>query len=534
MYLKIILSVVVLSIFRFITKFYLARQEVWNLQRANLPMPEFETLTGHFGALKQTISGMPPNATLHSIMLKLSQHFPSGMFYINMWPFSGTWLIVARPSAASQIQSLNLTKPEILRRPLETITGGPSLISMHGETWKRWRALFNPGFNPTYLTGLAPLIADEVAVFCEKLRERARNGGMFLLEPLTLRLTVDTICSVTLDARLHHQAKDHPLATALQRQIEWASFGTTFNPFKRYFTIRPLVLWYNNRLMNRFIDAEIDRAYHAQSDQPSKSVIDLALKQYMKERAETQAGEDSARSLEEFKRRVAPQLRVFLFAGRDTTSSTLLYTFYLLARHPEVLKKVREEHNQVFGTDYRQIHAQIREDAQLLNQLPYTLAVIKETLRLFPPSASMREGRPDVEIIGDDGRRYPTAGCNVWTLTVALHHNGAHWREVESFIPERWLVGPEDPLYPVKGAWRAFEFGPRSCIGQTLALLELRIALVMTLTEFEVVPAYEEWDRLHPRSTVKEVNGHRAYQAEKGGGGAHPADGVPCRVTLRS
>ncbi|KAL4865143.1 hypothetical protein BDV12DRAFT_188397 [Aspergillus spectabilis] len=530
MYGKIILTAIALSFLRLLVKFYHARQEIWKLQRLNLPMPEFHLLSGHFAALKQTMQGMPRNATLHSIMLKLSQRFPSGMFYINMWPFSGTWLIVATPSAAAQIQSLNLTKPDILRRPLETITGGPSLISMHGEVWKAWRALFNPGFNPAYLIGLAGGIADEVEVFCEQLRMRAREGAMFLLESLTLRLTVDTICSVALDARLHHQTEDHPLATALQRQIEWTSFGTTFNPFKRYLTIRPLVLWYNNRLMNSFINKEVDRAYREQSDRPSKSVIALALKQYLKE----QTDKNTVRSLEEFKRRVGPQLRVFLFAGRDTTSSTLLYTYYLLAKHPDVLEKVRTEHNEVFGKDYHQARNKIKDDAQLLNQLPYTLAVIKETLRLFPPSASMRQGRPDVEIIGDDGQKYPTTGCNVWTLTVALHHNSNHWEEVESFIPGRWLVGPEDPLYPVKGAWRAFEFGPRSCIGQALALLELRIALVMTLREFDIVPAYEEWDRLHPSDSVKEVSGHRAYQAEKGGGGAHPADAVPCRVTLRT
>ncbi|KAL2819651.1 cytochrome P450 [Aspergillus cavernicola] len=531
MYLEIILSLCVLCFIRLLVKFYYAREEVWKLQRANLPMPEFKPLAGHFAALKQTIQGMPPNATLHSIMLKLSKQFPSGMFYINMWPFSGTWLIVATPSAASQIQSLNLMKPDILRRPLETITGGPSLISMHGDMWKRWRALFNPGFNPAYLIGLAPHIADEVQVFCEQLRSRARDGGVFQLEPLTLKLTVDTICSVALDAQLHHQTKEHPLASALQRQIEWASFGTTFNPFKRYLTVRPLVLWYNNRLMNQFIGEEVDRAYHEslKSTRPSKSVIALALRHYLKE----QTTGDTAQSLKEFKRRVAPQLRVFLFAGRDTTSSTLLYTFYLLAQHPEILEKVRAEHDDVFGKDPTQAHTRIRTDAQLLNQLPYTLAVIKETLRLFPPSASMREGRPDVQIIGDDGRHHPTAGCNVWTLTVALHHNGTYWEDVESFLPERWLVGPEDPFYPVKGAWRAFEFGPRSCIGQTLALLEIRIALVMTLREFNITPAYGEWDRMCPREGVKEVNGHRAYQAEKGGGGAHPADGLPCRVTLR-
>lgn len=281
--------------------------------------------------------------------------------------------------------------------------------------------------------------------------------------------------------------------------------------------------------MNQFINQEIDRAYHEQSGQPSKSVIALALRQYLKE----QTNGSTSQSLKDFKRSVAPQLRVFLFAGRDTTSSTLLYTFYLLSKHQEILEKVRAEHDNVFGKDHHQARNRIREDAQLLNQLPYTIAVIKEALRLFPPSASMREGREGVEIVGDDGQRYPTTGCNVWTLTVALHHNGNHWKEAESFIPERWLVGLEDPLYPVKGAWRAFEFGPRGCIGQTLALLELRIALVMTLREFDITPAYDEWDGLNPRDSVKQVDGHRAYQAEKGGGGAHPADGVPCRVTLR-
>nr|AAC49203.1 putative p450 monooxygenase [Aspergillus nidulans] len=504
-------------------------------------MPSFSLLTGHFGALKQTIDGMPPNATLHSIMLKLSQKFRSGMFYINMWPFSGTWLVVATPSGAAQIQSLNLSKPNILRRPLETITGGPSLMSMHGETWKRWRALFNPGFNPNYLIGLAPLIADEVVVFCEQLRQKARTGTVFQLEPLTLRLTVDTICSVTLyvvtpvgrwpfltpDLEIHSSTtklRTTPLPQRCNGRSNGPRLELPSTPLRRYLTVRPLVMWYNNRLMNRFIDQEVDRAYREQSGRQSKSVISLALRDYMKEK-------DG--SLEDFKRRVAPQLRVFLFAGRDTTSSTLLYAFYLLSRHPEALAKVRLEHDQVFGPYHQQVHEKIHQDAKLLNQLPYTTAVLKETLRLFPPSASMREGGPGVEITDDNGQVYPTAGCNVWTLTVALHHNSAHWAEAESFIPERWLVGSDHPLYPAKGAWRAFEFGPRSCIGQTLAMLELRVALAMTLREFDIAPAYDKWDHIYPNDAVKEFNGHRAYQAEKGGGGAHPADGMPCLVTFR-
>ncbi|KAI0520761.1 hypothetical protein F5B22DRAFT_644507 [Xylaria bambusicola] len=76
--------------------------------------------------------------------------------------------------------------------------------------------------------------------------------------------------------------------------------------------------------------------------------------------------------------------------------------------------------------------------------------------------------------------------------------------------------------------------GERSCIGQTLAQMELKVALVMTMRTFDIIPAYAEWDGLHPKKGIKTVNGNRAYQAEMGGGGAHPADGFPVLVTEAS
>ncbi|KAI0848484.1 hypothetical protein F5Y00DRAFT_262580 [Daldinia vernicosa] len=80
------------------------------------------------------------------------------------------------------------------------------------------------------------------------------------------------------------------------------------------------------------------------------------------------------------------------------------------------------------------------------------------------------------------------------------------------FIPERWLVEPGDPLYPVKGGWRPFEHGPLNCLGQTLAMLCENHA-----------GAY--------CAKVKRVNSERAYQTQSGG--AHPADGYPCRISFR-
>lgn len=294
--------------------------------------------------------------------------------------------------------------------------------------------------------------------------------------------------------------------------------------------------------MNQYLDSEIDKRFEELAasrrdkaklpSKSSRSIISLVMDKYLEQ---SESHEQLSRAA--FKELVRPQLRMFLYAGHDTTSSTLLYSFLLLSRHPDALNKVRAEHEEVFGPDFSIQHLteSITKDPALLNQLPYTLAVIKEVLRIFPPAASMREGRSDLVLRGEDGVAYPTEDCQVWTLSLAMQHSPSVFRDPEKFAPERWLVGPEDPLYPEKGAWRAFEWGPRACIGQTLALMELKVALVMTVRMFDITPAYGEWDELHPRrGGVSTVNGDRVYQAEMGGGGAHPVDAFPVRVSLRS
>jgi sterigmatocystin biosynthesis cytochrome P450 monooxygenase len=297
---------------------------------------------------------------------------------------------------------------------------------------------------------------------------------------------------------------------------------------------------YNSYRMDQYLDREIDkrfeelslsRASPQKSTFQSRSVISLAMDKYLEELGDK--GELSKRA---FKHLAKPQLRMFLYAGHDTTSSTLLYCYHLLSGHPAVLSKVRDEHDKVFGSRLtpESVKQAITSDPTLLNQLTYTLAVIKEVLRLFPPAASLRDGRSDIVLTDEKGQRYPTEGCYIWVLSLAMHHSPDVFVEPEVFIPDRWLVKPDHPLYPKKASWRAFEWGPRNCIGQTLAQLELKVALVMTARLFNIIPVYEEWDNLYPRKGVKTVDGNRVYQAEMGGGGAHPVDGFPVRVTVRT
>lgn len=104
------------------------------------------------------------------------------------------------------------------------------------------------------------------------------------------------------------------------------------------------------------------------------------------------------------------------------------------------------------------------------------------------------------------------------------------WPQPDSFIPERWLVSDGDPLRPMKGAWRPFEWGPRNCIGQELALLELKLVMVMTLREFNITASYDAWDQIQGKNEPRTVNKERAYQVLRGT--TRPADGFPCRVKV--
>lgn len=161
-------------------------------------MPTYHPVFGHFIALKDCIQALPRSSTMHLVVQFMARQFPGGIFYLNLWPFNSTLMVVADPFVASQVENALLDKPEAMCTTLEVINGGPSLMTMHGATWKKWRGVFSQGFAPGYITGLAPAMAEEVTVFCGLLRKLAGQNQVFPLEEYTLRLTFDIIARATL------------------------------------------------------------------------------------------------------------------------------------------------------------------------------------------------------------------------------------------------------------------------------------------------------------------------------------------------
>ena len=311
--------------------------------------------------------------------------------------------------------------------------------------------------------------------------------------------------------------------------------GNEYAPWQRYKPLRPVKYWYYTRIMNREITHEIESRFALRQSlsasvkrSRNKSIIDLALDGYFASKDQTPS---SATLDPVFLTAALSHIKAFIFAGHDTTASTLCYVYQFLALHSHCLSTLIAEHDAVFGSDTSQTPTLIAANPSLLSKLPYTLAVIKETLRLWPPASTVRTGS-NGDTLSYDGASIPMEGFIVWSVAYAVHRNPAIWVDPESFRPERWLVEEGDPLHPVKNAFRPFELGPRNCIGQELAILESKVILACTVRRFEVKQQYEEWDRLHPRSGVKTLFGERMYPVLRGA--AKPSDGMPCRVRVRA
>ncbi|KAI4194053.1 MAG: hypothetical protein LQ350_007999 [Teloschistes chrysophthalmus] len=495
-------------------------------------MPPWNPILGHLCFCYKIASALPKDAHPNYLPDMIRRQMPElgSIFYLDTWPFGPQMLVVASAAGLYQItQQHPLPKYHALKHFLKPISEGLDIVTMEGDMWKTWRGIFNPGFSASHLMTLTEDILRDAQRFCDTLEKRCEDGQMFKMKDLTDNLTMDIIGKVVLDVRLNSQEQINPLVEGLRMQVRWLSFGAEANPFARYNPLRALIHWYNTRRMNNYVSQEIDARYERlrRSDRiltaGGKSIIDLVLTAYRSGDATTPNGNlDPV-----FKRFTMNQIKLFLFSGHDTTSSTVCYIFYVLITKPAVLRRLRAEHDSVLGRDTAQSAALLQNDPYLLNQLPFTTGVIKETLRLYPAVSSTRAGEPGFNVIDQHHRQFPTDGFLVWANSQAIHRDPTYWHQADEFIPERWTVSADDVLHPIKGAWRPFEHGPRNCIGQELAMIEMKIITIMAARKFDFKLAYEKPDGVNASKEIKTVYGERGYQIQR----AQPSDDLPCWVT---
>lgn len=248
----------------------------------------------------------------------------------------------------------------------------------------------------------------------------------------------------------------------------------------------------NNRIMRDFLMPQIQRKLGSTTDSTQKkTIIDLAIKHVSTD--EPNASKEKPTT--EFVDRLVANLKVFLFAGHDTTASTICFMMKLLQDNQDCVEKLRAEHDAVLGPEVDKASQVLAASPHLLQSLPYTLGVIKETLRLYPLAATVRESPPGFCLTTTDPSvTYPMEGFGPWVSAPGIQRNPQYWQRPNDFMPERW-TSTDTSAHSTANTWMPFSLGPRNCIGMELALIELKLVLVLTARTFDIEEAWGKWDK---------------------------------------
>lgn len=177
-----------------------------------------------------------------------------------------------------------------------------------------------------------------------------------------------------------------------------------------------------------------------------------------------------------------------VIAGSETTATLLSgATFYLLTHRP-AYEKLKAEVRGAFKDDSEITVARAGE-------LPYLLAVLDESLRMYPPGANAHLRRTPPEGAMIDGKFVP-GGLVMGMNQYAVHRSELNFARADEFAPERWINVDEEPWKnDQRDAVQPFSYGPRNCIGRNLAYHEMRLILTKLVRNFdmELMPESNNW-----------------------------------------
>ncbi|KEY72659.1 hypothetical protein S7711_09159 [Stachybotrys chartarum IBT 7711] len=460
-------------------------------QNAHLPQLPSSLVWGHlitFDAFtKKGAADRHPDAIFSDMHAALGK---PPIMLVDNWPIVPPMVIVAshevaeqvsRPSATFQYSAL---KSSSVDRIVDLI-GPNSILLKQAEDWKQVRRRFNPGFAPQHLMTLLPLILDKASLYLDILDALARSGDTISMDQITTNLTFDIIGAVTMGEDMSAQHLDPAQQGEMIRVYKELIKTFADDKLQLPWWLMPRTHQRRRKLgstiaeqLQLVVCRNFERMKAGLEDSKSRSILSLSL----------QGVETLTQDIVE---ETCDQLKTFLFAGHDTTSTTITWMVYELSRTPHALKNVREELDRLFGPGRARDPSFIRQSLlgpggdEIVHQMVYISAVMKEVLRLYSPAGSIRMSPPGTGFVVTT----PQGEYNLDGKWIYLNHNIIHrdrtvyGDDADEFVPERWLQPDAVPA----SAWRAFERGPRNCIGQELANIEARVIIAMLACRYDFI-----------------------------------------------
>ncbi|KAF7284081.1 hypothetical protein GWI33_022698 [Rhynchophorus ferrugineus] len=184
------------------------------------------------------------------------------------------------------------------------------------------------------------------------------------------------------------------------------------------------------------------------------------------------------------------EVNQFLFAGTETTSSTLCFIFAVLGMFQDIQHKVLQEILEIIGPE--------REpESKDLHRLEYMERVIKETLRLFPVVALF--GRSMTEDC-DVGDFVIPKLATVYFGVVYIHRNSKYWPDPLKFDPDRFLA--EEVAKRPPCAYIPFSYGPRNCIGKNYSFMNMKVLIAVVLRKYKIHCDYKHVEDIQLRTNL--------------------------------
>lgn len=380
-----------------------------------------------------------------------------------------------------QTNQQNYRKGRIYAEAKSSIGNG--LLISEGGFWRRQRRLAQPSFHRQHISGFAKIMTDSTEAMLEQWEKYEQNEQSFdvvsEMKRLTLRIVGLTLFSTELGDGMEVISRSLEIARAHFMRRMWQPVRLPVSiPTRR------------NRLYLQAIrDAEeiIYRiiAEHRQKPEANpNNLLSMLLRAQDEETGESMSD-----------RQLRDESLTIMTAGHETTAVALSWMWYLLAQHKNVERKLHNELSGVLGG-----RVPTFED---LPNLKYTLMIIEEALRLYPPVWVVgRMAIADDEISGYQIK----AGSEIILSPHITQRHADFWDEPEKFNPERF--SPKESAARERFAYFPFGGGARVCIGNNFALTEAQLILATVAQRYRLrlLPDYlvepEASFTLHPRQGI--------------------------------
>lgn len=357
---------------------------------------------------------------------------------------------------------------------LQIIAGNGLISNPSPESWLIQRRMMQPMFHRKRLAAMGEKIDGAGARMIQRW-QALPDAAPIDMDHEMLQVTLDIIMQTMFSADMLGEVGK--LAPAVTAAVDYANYRI-FNPFSLPLpmpTRRNRAYMQARKVLDSMIFGLIKQRRAA--TEPVGDLLDMLL--------EAQDAETGERMSDE---QIRDEVLTIFAAGHETTANTLTFAWYLLSEHREIRQNLQAELDQVL-----QGRAPSVND---LPQLPYTLQVFKEAMRLYPaaPITGPRRVTKPTQLGGYD---LPLNSQVIVSIT-NLHLHPAFWENPLQFDPSRFASNANQPRHHL--AFMPFGAGPRKCIGNNLA--EMEGALLLACVAQHYNPQLQPGHQVKPEMAI--------------------------------